>query len=94
MKEIKLFYLTHCPYCHNAKKALKELAEADPEYGTIHVKWIEESEESGLAAQYDYYYVPTIFDGDIKLYEADPSESYADCKKNIKAALDAVLNKG
>ena len=52
--------------------------------------WVEESEQLELANSYDYYYVPTIFDGEKKLYEADPSQSYADIKQSIKAALDAV----
>ena len=91
MKKLTLFYLEHCPYCHNAEKALKELIEENPEYGKIEVERIEESRQSQLAAQYDYYYVPTVFDGDKKLCEAHPSEDYAACKKNMKAVLDAAL---
>ena len=90
MRKITLFYLEDCPYCHNARRALKELKAENPEYGEIDVEWIEESRQRELAEQYDYYYVPTIFDGDQKLYEASPSENYAKCKENVKAALDAV----
>ena len=93
MREIKLFYLESCPYCHNARRALKELVKENPVYGEIRVEWIEESEQPDLAQQYDYYYVPTIFAGDKKLYEARPSEDYAACKQNVKAALDAVLSR-
>lgn len=91
MKKITIFYLTNCPYCHNAKKALEELIKETPEYNEIPVEWIEESRQPQLAEQYDYYYVPTVFVGNHKLYEADPSENYRDCKKNMKAALDTVL---
>lgn len=91
MKSIILFYLEHCPYCHYAKKALEELAKEDPVYGEIDVQWIEESRQPRIAAQYDYHYVPTIFAGREKLYEASPSEDYAACKANVKRALDAVL---
>ena len=91
MKELKLFYLEDCPYCHNAKRALAELIGEKPEYAGVKIEWIEESRRPEIAEQYNYYYVPTIFAGDRKLYEAHPSESYADCKKNMKAALDAVL---
>lgn len=73
------------------KKALAELNEEMPEYASIEVNWIEESRQAELANQYDYYYVPTIYSGERKLYEADPSENYAAIKMNIKAALDAVL---
>lgn len=90
MKKITLFYLQNCPYCHNAKKALEELIKENPEYSEISVEWIEESQQPELAEQYDYYYVPAIFLGNMKLYEANPSEDYAACKKNVQAALDAV----
>ena len=93
MKKITLFYLEDCPYCHNARKALEELKKEDSKYGEIDVEWIEESRQRELAEQYDYYYVPTIYAGDQKLYEARPSESYAKCKENVKAALDAVLKR-
>lgn len=90
MKKITLFYLEHCPYCHYARKALEELKEENPKYGEIDVEWVEESIHPDIAGNYDYYYVPTIFCGDRKLYEASPSEDYEACKKNVKAALDAV----
>ena len=93
MKEIKLFYLTHCPYCHNARRAIEELIRDNPAYGDICVVWSEESEKPELAEQYDYYYVPSVFFAGEKLYEAHPSESYEDCRKNMKAAFDAVLKK-
>ena len=44
-----------------------------------------------MAKQYDYYYVPSIFSVNKKLYEADPSEDYASIKANMKEALEAVL---
>ena len=91
MKKIILFHLTHCPYCHNARRALEELTKENPAYGEVQIDWIEESQQPELANRYDYYYVPTIYAGDKKLYEASPSESYADCKENIRAALDAVV---
>ena len=94
MKKITLFYLVGCPYCHNARKALAELVAESPAYGQVEIDWVEESEQSELAAQYDYYYVPTIYDGQTKLYEASPAESFDDCKGHVRAALDAVLNKG
>ena len=93
MKKITLFYLTGCPYCDNARRALKELEEENPAYGDVQIDWIEERQNAELAEQYDYYYVPTIYDGQTKLYEASPAESYDDCKKQVRSALDAVMNK-
>lgn len=90
MREIKLFYLENCPYCHYAKRALAELVEEEPKYAKIQVEWIEESRQPEIADQYDYYYVTTIFAGEKKLYEAHPSEDYEACKANVKAALDTL----
>ena len=91
MRKLTVFYLEHCPYCRNARKAISELTAENPAYRQIEIQWVEESEQPALAGQYDYYYVPTVFDGEKKLYEAHPGESFADCKKAMKAALDAVL---
>lgn len=93
MKNITLFYLEDCPYCHFAKRAFKELIGENPAYGEIQVDWVEESRQPKIAEQYDYYYVPTIFYGKEKLYEAHPSEKYGDCKANVRAALDMVLGR-
>ena len=92
MNEIILFYLEDCPYCHKARKALAELAAEDPVYADVKVNWIEERRQPDFAAQhgYDYWYVPTIFYQDRKLYEANPSQVYEDIKKSVKAALDVV----
>ena len=92
MKKITLFYLDDCPYCHYAKRALEELKKEDPGYAKISVNWVEESEHPEVSQQYNYYYVPTIFYGDKKLYEASPSEDYEACKMNVKTALDAVCS--
>ena len=93
MEKVILFYLSDCPYCHYAKRAVKELKEENNAYGEIDIEWVEESQKLEISAQYNYYYVPTIFYGKEKLYEAHPSEDYAACKKNIKTALDNILKK-
>ena len=91
MKKLTLFHLTDCPYCHNAKRALEELTRENPAYAAVEIEWVEERQHPDIAEQYDYYYVPTIFDGQKKLYEANPSERYEDCKQHVQAALDAAL---
>ena len=90
MNKLTLFYLTDCPYCHYARRALEELTQENPAYAAIDIEWIEERQQPDVAAQYDYYYVPTIFNGRTKLYEANPAERYEDVRRNVKAALDAV----
>ncbi len=91
MKDLKLFYLEDCPYCRNARRALAELTAENAVYGDVPIEWIEESCRRMLAERYDYYYVPAVFAGDTKLYEARPGESYEDCKAHIRSALDAAL---
>ena len=91
MKTIDLFYLTTCPYCINAKKALESLKEENPSYGQIGIRWIEEESVTAFPAWADYYYVPTIFYNEKKLYEAKPGQDYDTIRANIKEALDTVL---
>ncbi len=91
MAEITLFYLEQCPYCRNAKKALQELTADNPAYGTVRITWVEESRQPAYADRFDYYYVPSLFLGEKKLYEAHPGESYAQCREQLRQALDQVL---
>ncbi len=92
MQKITLFYLEDCPYCKFAKRAVKELNAENKAYNAVEIDWVEESRRPEISEKYDYYYVPTIFCGNEKLYEASPSEKYEDCKRNIKNALDRVIN--
>jgi glutaredoxin len=89
----KVFYFPTCPYCVKAKRAIEELKEDYPEYQNIEIEWIDEHKNVSLADQYDYYYVPTIFYGEEKLYEASPAHSYDDIRKNIHLAFDTMIRK-
>ena len=95
MKRIiaKLFYFPTCPYCVKAKRAIEKLKEECPEYQNIEIEWIDEHKNVSLAEQYDYYYVPTIFYGEEKLYEASPAHSYNDIRENIRLAFDTMSRK-
>ncbi len=92
MQKLTLFYLETCPYCHNARRALAELVKEDARYAQVPIDWVEESRQPELAGRYDYYYVPSVFAGEKKLYEAAPGESFAACKGHLKAALDTALD--
>jgi len=91
MKTLTLFYLETCPYCIHAKRAIEELCSENPAYREIELERIEESLNPGIAEKYDYYYVPTIFDGNRKLYEASPSQDYASIKESIRKVFESVL---
>ena len=90
MKTVRLFFLTHCPYCVKAKQAIAELCAENPDYQKIRIESINEEVQPGIAEQYDYYYVPTLFYGDEKLYEAQPGQSYETIKENFRMAFDRI----
>ena len=91
MPEIEIFYLTGCPYCNNARKAVAELLAEEPAYGALVLRWIEENEEPALADSRDYYRVPSVFYEGDKLYECSPFQGYEAIKAHLKAAFDRVL---
>ena len=72
MKTATIFYLTSCPYCVKGRKALTELQAENPAYAAIGIQWIEESQNAALADTYDYYSVPSIFDGKQSCLNARP----------------------
>ena len=92
MKAIELVFLPDCPYCVKAKRAIAELKEENEIYATIPVKWINEEIETDFADSHDYYYVPTIFFNDTKLFEACPGDSYEKIKAGIKLSFDKALS--
>ena len=91
MKKITMFYLTDCGYCHKAHRALDELMEQNPAYRDIEITKIEEDEQKEIAAQYDYWAVPTFYVGDEKVFEAHIGMSYEQIFAEVKKALDLAL---
>lgn len=91
MREIEIFYLTGCPYCKNAKRAVAELLQEEPAYEELALRWIEENEEPVLADSRDYFRVPSLFYRGDKLYECSPLHGYDAIKAHIKAAFDRAL---
>ena len=89
--ELTIFELSGCPYCAQERRIIAELVREHPEYGKITIRRIDEAKDRVLADQYDYYYVPSIFRGKEKLYEADPSWSRAEAKEKIEAVLRESL---
>lgn len=71
---MKLFILEHCPHCKRARKWIQELCEENPKYREIQIELIDEQKEVELADSYDYYLVPSFFDGDTKLHEGVASK--------------------
>lgn len=91
MQKIIGLYLNGCPYCKNARLSIEELIKENPEYGKVPVEWYEETEHPESSKQFSYYYVPSLFIGQEKLYEAQPGQSYDEIKAHVKATFDAAL---
>ncbi len=90
MKEITVFVMEGCPYCRNAEKAAAELQAENENYKDIKINWVDENKQSDIARNYDYYYVPTFFYGQEKLYEARPGDTYRVILENVRNAFDTV----
>lgn len=86
-----MFYLAACGYCAKAFQALDELYTECLAYREIPINKIEESEHPEIADQYDYYAVPSFFDGKNKLFEAHLFMSYEDIREEIRNVLDYAI---
>lgn len=82
---MRVFILENCPYCKRARDYIKQLKEEDERYQKIDIEYIDEAKEEELANSYDYYYVPSFFDGDKKLHEG------AINKGEVKQLFDEYL---
>ena len=91
-RDLTFFYMEGCPYCRNAEKAVRELQKENVGYAAVPVRWIDENREPVLAASYDYYRVPSIFDGKKKLYEASPAHDCGYIRGQVERAFRAVMN--
>lgn len=69
MKHIRMMYLKNCPHCKKAFALMEELKKEDPRLAELRVELIEESEQPKLAERMDYWYVPSFFLGEEKLWE-------------------------
>ncbi len=85
MKELTMFYLESCPFCRRARGYMQELRDENPEYAAIPIRMVEESRESAVADQYDYFYVPCYYIGQQKI-----SEGSID-KDGVRKVFDEAL---
>ena len=75
----------------NEAPASQDPKKEEPAFRDIQIRWIEESREPELTEGHDYYYVPTIFYGNTKLYEAQPGQDYETIKANVRRSFETVL---
>ena len=85
MKNITVFVTDWCPHCKKAIKWLDEVKEENPRYKDIKVEIIDEEKKPEIAKQYDYYYVPTYYVADSKVFEGGTTKDIV-----IKAFEEAI----
>lgn len=84
MKKVELFYLENCPHCKNARSYMEELMK-EPTYANIEIKMYEETVDVDYANAHDYYYVPTFYIDDKKVFEGSMS------KEDVETVLKQCL---
>ena len=87
-KKITFFYMNGCPYCRNANIAIEELIQENPEYADIEIERIDEQNPPAGIGGYDYYYVPSMFIGKEKIYEAQPGQKYDEIKEHVREVFE------
>ena len=73
---------------------MAELKEELEAYNRVPVKWIDEAEEADYANEHNYYYVPTVYYSNKKIFEAHPGDSAAKIREGIRAAFDKAVFDG
>ena len=74
MEKVTMFYMEGCPYCRAALQWMDELFARYPQFREVELEKIHENKNPQLAAQYDYYYVPTYYVGRKKVHEGAASK--------------------
>ena len=85
MEKLLFIYMDGCPYCHMAADVLANLTNEHPEYNKIPVEKVNETTEPEKLKGRKYYYVPTFFYGDEKVYEAQPGDDKPKMEKILGA---------
>ena len=91
MRKVTFFLMDACPYCRQALKAIEELKSENELFQSVEFDQIEITRSPEKTGGYDFHYVPTMFIGGAKLYEARPGETYPDCKEKIRAVLESAV---
>ena len=90
-KKVTFFYLPGCPYCRNANLAIEELIQENPAFGSVEIERINEQNPPEGISGYNYYYVPSMFIGKEKIYEANPAQTYEDIKESVRTVFEKAL---
>lgn len=86
MKKLRMFYATWCPHCHRAQKWIQELKEEEEIYDNLNLELIDYEKEPEKMEGTSFYYVPTFYLGDEKVFEGVPT------KDIVKEVFDKALD--
>ena len=92
MKTLTMIEMAGCPYCANAHRAINALKAEGGAYADVPVEYIDENAEPERTKPYAgmYYYVPSLFVGGEKYYEAQPGHDYETILSAVRFAFDAI----
>lgn len=90
-KKITYFFMEGCPYCRNANKAIEELTRETPAFADVEIERINENDPPAGITGFDYYYVPSMFIGKEKIYEAHPGEQYDETKESVRKVFEKAI---
>lgn len=85
MSKLTVFIQPNCPFCKKAISYINELNSEDSRYNAIEIEYVNELIEVERADSFDYYYVPTFYEGNRKIHEGGIY------KNEVKALFDSVL---
>ncbi len=79
MQKLLMFYMASCPHCKRAFAYEEELKKRRPELFDVEIERVDERMDPDRADQYDYWYVPTYYLGEERLFPAPPARGYRAC---------------
>ncbi len=91
VKKITLLKIEGCPYCKQAFKAIEKLKAENKNFADVEIEIIDNYSDLAKPFKQDYYYVPSVFVGNKKLYEAYPGETFEECFENLQRVFQAVV---
>lgn len=85
MKRVRMFVASWCPHCTVAKNMVDELKSENPQISDLKIEMIDIDNEKDKLVGLDFYYVPTFYVDDDKVFEGVPK------KEAIKELLENAL---
>ena len=90
MKTLTMIEMAGCPYCANAHRAINALKAEGGAYADVPVEYIDENAEPERTKPYAGIYVPSLFVGGEKYYEAQPGHDYETILAAVRVAFDVI----